>query len=69
MIKVIVIQKLKMSSWKETYEDDDDDENGDVEEKKNYNKAIPVDLLIIANFLHFFSLQVVQSEYPVEFYS
>lgn len=33
MIKVIVIQKLKMSSWKETYEDDDDDENGDVEEK------------------------------------
>lgn len=51
MIKVIVIQ-IENIIWKIKSNDDDDNENGDVKEKKN-NKAIQVDLLIMANFTCF----------------
>lgn len=55
MIKVIVIQ-IENIIWKINSNDDDNNENGDVKEKRK-NKAIQVDLLIIANFLQFlFSL-------------
>lgn len=53
MIKVIVIQ-IENIIWKiKTNYDNDDDDNENVDVKEKKNKAIQVDLLIIANFLHF----------------